>query len=68
MNELTELRLAESEARRARAVHAEDRLVRAFVALDLAIRRIAFSMLHFNQPGPTPSRGARIARRRACRS
>jgi hypothetical protein len=69
MNPLMQWRLAESEARRARAAHAEDRLVRAFVALDLAIRRIAFGMLHFNPSRPASSaRVVRTARSRTCRS
>jgi len=67
MNDRTEWLLYESEARRLRARYAGDRLVRAFVALDLAIRRAARAIL-----APDPSRTARTSRpagrRTPCRS
>lgn len=68
MNTPMELRLAESEARRVRALFPEDRLVRAFVALDLAIRRIAHGVGGRDAISTGVRRPERAPRRSVCRS
>ncbi len=45
MDRLTEIRHYEREARRLRAEYAKDLTVRAVIALDLAIRRLAHRIL-----------------------
>ena len=57
MDVRNELRIHEVQARRARAEHAGDLLVRAVVELDLAIRRIASRVLAWGASGAreTPS-------------
>lgn len=57
MNDRIESTLHEAQARRLRAEYANDWLVRAFVALDLAIRRAARRALSRGlAPGRTPCR------------
>jgi hypothetical protein len=67
MNDRIEWQIHEAEARRLRAQYAGDWLVRAFVALDVAIRRAARAIL-----SPERSRAARTSspagRRTPCRS
>jgi hypothetical protein len=51
MDVSTELRIQEMQARRARAEYAGDLLIRAVVAIDLAIRRIASRFLTWGECG-----------------
>jgi len=68
MSMSSELRLAESEARRIRAIHPQDRLVRALVALDLGIRRAAVRIVAIAAFAPSGAGNSQRVRRAACRS